>query len=146
MSKQVINVGAAANDGTGDTLRVSQQKANDNFTELYNEIGKYLKYRALLSKVGTANPTVDYIFENTIGNIVWTSSGSTSESQGSLSGAFTVDRTIVKLPNQISGSSLNVSFFAPNVSDVDTIVFQTFDFGGSGTGYSKQYIEILVKI
>ena len=36
MSKQVINVGASANDGTGDTLRVSQQKANANFTELYD--------------------------------------------------------------------------------------------------------------
>ena len=36
MSKQVINVGSSANDGTGDTLRVSQQKANSNFTELYD--------------------------------------------------------------------------------------------------------------
>jgi hypothetical protein len=36
MAKQVINVGASSNDGTGDTLRVSQQKANANFTELYD--------------------------------------------------------------------------------------------------------------
>ena len=35
MSQQIINVGATANDGTGDTLRLSQQKANQNFTELY---------------------------------------------------------------------------------------------------------------
>jgi acetyltransferase-like isoleucine patch superfamily enzyme len=35
--KQVINVGASSNDGTGDTLRVSQQKANSNFTELYDK-------------------------------------------------------------------------------------------------------------
>ena len=34
--KQVINVGSSANDGTGDTLRASQQKANSNFTELYD--------------------------------------------------------------------------------------------------------------
>lgn len=34
--KQVINVGVSANDGSGDTLRNSQQKANSNFTELYN--------------------------------------------------------------------------------------------------------------
>jgi hypothetical protein len=37
MSKQVVNVGASSNDGTGDTLRVSQQKANANFTELYDK-------------------------------------------------------------------------------------------------------------
>jgi hypothetical protein len=35
MAQQIINVGTTANDGTGDTLRLSQQKANDNFTELY---------------------------------------------------------------------------------------------------------------
>jgi len=36
MAQQQINVGTAANDGTGDSLRLSQQKANANFTELYN--------------------------------------------------------------------------------------------------------------
>jgi hypothetical protein len=35
MAKQTINVGTVANDGTGDTLRASFVKANENFTELY---------------------------------------------------------------------------------------------------------------
>ena len=35
MVKQVINVGANANDGTGDDLRAAMQKINTNFTELY---------------------------------------------------------------------------------------------------------------
>jgi len=35
MSKQVINTGTAANDGTGDTLRGAAIKINSNFTELY---------------------------------------------------------------------------------------------------------------
>lgn len=35
MGNQVINVGAAANDGTGDTARAAFQKANANFAELY---------------------------------------------------------------------------------------------------------------
>jgi len=35
MSQQVINTGTTANDNTGDTLRASWQKANDNFTEIY---------------------------------------------------------------------------------------------------------------
>lgn len=38
MSQQVINTGTVANDNTGDTLRSSWQKANDNFTELYTLI------------------------------------------------------------------------------------------------------------
>lgn len=35
MSQQIINVGSAPNDGTGDSARSALDKANDNFTELY---------------------------------------------------------------------------------------------------------------
>src|SRR4030095_10752872 len=35
MSKQTINIGSAANDGTGDPLRTAFQKCNGNFDELY---------------------------------------------------------------------------------------------------------------
>jgi hypothetical protein len=36
MTKQTINIGTAANDGTGDPLRTAFTKSNDNFTELYS--------------------------------------------------------------------------------------------------------------
>ena len=35
MAQQVINIGTAANDGSGDPLRSAFDKANDNFSELY---------------------------------------------------------------------------------------------------------------
>jgi hypothetical protein len=35
MAQQVVNIGAAPNDGTGDTLRAAMDKLNDNDTELY---------------------------------------------------------------------------------------------------------------
>jgi hypothetical protein len=35
MPQQVINIGTVAGDGTGDTLRESQRKANENFSEIY---------------------------------------------------------------------------------------------------------------
>ena len=35
MTQQVINVGSAINDGTGDPARTAFTKSNDNFTELY---------------------------------------------------------------------------------------------------------------
>ena len=35
MAQQTIDIGAAANDGTGDPLRDAYDKCNDNFTELY---------------------------------------------------------------------------------------------------------------
>lgn len=36
MARQAINIGTTANDGTGDTIRSSFDKSNDNFLELYN--------------------------------------------------------------------------------------------------------------
>lgn len=36
MTQQIINIGSAPNDGTGDTLRVAFDKTNDNFNEVYN--------------------------------------------------------------------------------------------------------------
>ena len=39
MAKQTINIGSAANDGTGSTLRESFDITNDNFTELYSGTG-----------------------------------------------------------------------------------------------------------
>lgn len=38
MAQQTINIGTAANDGSGDPLRDAFDKCNDNFTELYNAV------------------------------------------------------------------------------------------------------------
>ena len=39
MTKQTIGIGSAANDGTGDPLRTAFDKINDNFDEIYTELG-----------------------------------------------------------------------------------------------------------
>lgn len=52
MAKQTINVGTTANDGTGDTLRASFIKVNDNFTEVYNSLNPSVV--ALTATDGTA--------------------------------------------------------------------------------------------
>jgi len=44
MTRQVINTGATANDGTGDTLRVAATKINQNFVELYQAFGSDSNY------------------------------------------------------------------------------------------------------
>ena len=38
MARQEINIGVAANDGSGDPLRTAFDKSNDNFTEVYADI------------------------------------------------------------------------------------------------------------
>ena len=39
MAQQIINIGAAPNDGSGDSIRVSFDKVNKNFAELYRNSG-----------------------------------------------------------------------------------------------------------
>ena len=39
MALQTLNIGTAANDGTGDNLRVGGDKINDNFSEIYTAFG-----------------------------------------------------------------------------------------------------------
>jgi len=39
MAKQIINIGTVPNDGTGDPLRSSFDKVNDNFNEIYGALG-----------------------------------------------------------------------------------------------------------
>jgi hypothetical protein len=48
MTQQIISVGSAANDGTGDPLRTAFQKINANLTENYASVA------ALASGIGTA--------------------------------------------------------------------------------------------
>jgi len=53
MSQEIINVGSAPNDGSGDPIRTAFIKCNDNFTELYDIPGKSLAN-------GTSSITIDY--------------------------------------------------------------------------------------
>jgi len=39
MARRIIDIGAVGNDGTGDSIRDSFRKVNDNFRELYSSLG-----------------------------------------------------------------------------------------------------------
>jgi hypothetical protein len=63
MAKQTINVGASANDGTGDNLRSAGQKINANFTELYDfntGIAEIIDDRVSALLVAGSNITLTY--------------------------------------------------------------------------------------
>lgn len=70
MTKQVIGIGTTANDGTGDPLRTAFNKANQNFTELYNGF-QPTSTPANSSATGTTGTVVwdaDYIYVCTATN------------------------------------------------------------------------------
>ena len=56
MAKQTIGLGSAANDNTGDTLRVGGDKVNDNFNEIYSALGN-----GTTLTVDTTNPAVGQV-------------------------------------------------------------------------------------
>jgi len=59
MANQSIGLGSAADDGTGDNLRVAFDKVNDNFVEIYTHVspgdGGFFKNKDTVS----ASQTVD---------------------------------------------------------------------------------------
>ena len=65
MTKQTINIGAVASDGTGDKLRTAFGKANDNFTELYN--GAQTTSSTANTALSTAISSFD--FANTVSSV-----------------------------------------------------------------------------
>ncbi len=59
MAKQTINIGSTANDGTGSSLRAAGDLVNDNFNEIYTELGNGTTL-AIISKTQTlSNKTID---------------------------------------------------------------------------------------
>ncbi len=86
MAQQLINVGAAPNDGTGDPIRTAYIKCNDNFTELYGRssittandgvFDLTLTDNFACTPGGTITLTWNNITEGQSGSIVLTNTGS----------------------------------------------------------------------
>jgi trimeric autotransporter adhesin len=74
MSRQTINIGTTANDGTGDPLRTAFDKINDNFVELYgadnnlNTLDANLDVNNYVITTGVTNGNIT-ITPNGTGNI-----------------------------------------------------------------------------
>lgn len=139
MSKQIINIGSAPNDGTGDSIRVGMNKINLNFNEIYSAIGD-----------GTTASDIGIVNASASGN-------------GSIGYA---NRTLTFTPPDLSGyltsvQSSNLSSISINaLSDVDTattspsdgqaLVWSTDKWipqtissgGGSGIGISYSDLSV----
>jgi hypothetical protein len=104
------------NDGIATTnLTVTGTLNNRSVSDI---LPTYTKYVALITQSGTNDPTVVEL-ENTIGPIIWTRVG-TGIYYGTLTGAFTLDKTYVML-NNVQPDSIVMASRAAN----DTILIQT---------------------
>jgi hypothetical protein len=136
MAQQIINIGAIANDNTGDTLRGAGQKLNDNFTELYTDISALnsaTAYVPTLTDAGggrTFTVTVNTARYTEIGNLRW----------------FTVDLTVTAASGAASGElrlslpatstySGSVEFWADNLASAAKTDIQGYI--QAGTNYAQ---------
>ena len=126
MSQQIINVGATANDGTGDTLRLSQQKANQNFTELYGT--------KLDSVVAGTNITID---DTDPLNPIISSSGG-----GGGGGSQTLADTLI-LGNTTDGENISISSGDSIILDNGSLLRKgTIDAGYGGANGIAQICSV----
>jgi hypothetical protein len=104
------------NDGIATTNLTVTQTLNGRAVS--DILPTYTKYIALISQSSTSAPTVIEL-ENTIGPIVWTRI-STGVYEGTLTGAFTLDKTYTTL-NQVYTNSIALVYR----KDIDVIKIET---------------------
>lgn len=99
MAKQTVNIGAAANDGTGDPIRDAFDKLNQNFDEVYSS------YSAT-GAVSVGNSTVNSVVSNTGGLVVSNSTVSTVANSGTFKiGNTTANATLISTVLTVAGNS-----------------------------------------
>lgn len=119
MAQQLINIGAVANDRTGDTWRTSLDKTNQNFTELYS-LGIYTKrvlcnsladFPTPLASVITLAANTQYFCAN---DIAFANNTVVAASNSAIQG---LNRDVVTLSYTGSGDLLSVTNVTFMLSD-----------------------------
>lgn len=132
MSKQTINVGSAANDGTGTPTRTAFQYVNANFTELYNAVGGSngtIPSAIPISKGGTGATTASDARSNLgLGDAATKNTGTSGAAVPLLNGTNTWSSTqTFSVAITVGGSATypGVRFIAQDTVEPSTIGFST---------------------
>jgi hypothetical protein len=137
MAKQIINLGTAANDGSGDPLRTAFTKINANFTELYAATTTS-PVRSAGSVAGAGTVTIDYSTDRLVRA---TATGSTLIIAHS---NITAGKTVDLVVSNTSGASCTVTYGVPTgntiggtttyaIGNGTTHVFTSRSFGTTTT-------------
>ena len=129
MTRQIINVGATANDGTGDGLRSAYTKCNDNFQELYNTTQTPIEIvngSSNIAVANSANVTISIAGSSNLvnfagsvseftGNVTMGTGNITSQSgnivttSGNISGGNIITGGIVIATGNVSGATVTAT-------------------------------------
>ena len=125
MSYQSLDLGSTANDGTGDTLRVSGDKTNDNFSEIYTLLGDGTDLSSGISATATVvtltAPTISGVVGGTI----------TSATITTLTGTTFNAGTLALAAGSITDSSGAISFGNENLTTTGSVTAASLDISGN---------------
>ena len=120
MAYQSIGLGSAADDGTGDTLRVGADKVNDNFVEIYTLLGTGTVLTSGISATATVvtltAPTISGVVGGTITSATITTLTSTTVTGTTLNAG-----TLALAAGSITDSSGAISFGNENLTTTGTL-------------------------
>jgi hypothetical protein len=113
MALQTIDIGTTANDGTGDPIRTSFNKANENFTELYDDkLDKSVTPLSVYATDGSGNQEMKLLSE--IGG------GSETFNQSTWEFSDFVDESVNQKPftgTGLAGGAKDVSVYSDTAQD-----------------------------
>jgi len=121
-----------------DLLMTKNFLVSDLATLIGPVVRPYKVYSALISQTGTANPTV-IVLENTLGGTIVWSRPTVGVYTGTLTGAFTVNKTTIL--NSTTSNSITLS--SSNINQV-VIETRTVTLGNSDGLLTNATIEIKV--
>ena len=106
MAKQTINIGSTANDGTGSSLRAAGDLVNDNFNEIYTELGDGSTL-AIISKTQTlSNKTIDLGSNTVTGSLAEFKTALQSDSFATAASTTTFTNKTIDLGDNTATGSL----------------------------------------
>jgi len=134
MAKQDVNIGVEGNDGTGDSIRESFRKVNENFQELYAVFGQggQIGFTTLGDTPNTIEPSKIITTNSTGTDIIYSTIGSNTD-LGDQTDSVSVDTTSV--PGKII---LTTTFSAI----VDDNIAPTFGAHVDGGGFALAGVAI----
>ena len=130
MSKQAINIGSAANDGTGDPLRTAFDKINDNFNEIYDTLGGpsasslsdlYFQGSTITNRTTNGNITIDPNGTGTVfinGPIEFKGSATQIDTT-----SLQIEDNLLELNRNSSGADVDAGIFVNRGSGTDAAFF-----------------------
>ena len=128
MAKQTVNIGSAANDGTGDPLRTAFDKINDNFDELYSDD---------LGDVGSIIACTGISVDQATGNVTVTNSDPNATHTGDVTGAtaLTIAADAVDW-SKIADDSIDSEHYVDGSIDTAHIADDAVSYAKMGTEFT----------